>query len=366
MGLAAGPRRPRHLEGEVQHQGAQILGGVIELRPEGGRRDEIGAQAVVQILPEAALVDGHHQIAVGGRHHLAVEPGVLRLAEALKGPALEHPEQLHLDPRIQLPDLVEEDRAVGAAALQPARSIFHGPGEGPPAVAEQLRLDEGGGHGREVQGVKRAAGIVLEGAALKGDIARQADGLSHQLLAGARGAEDQGGEVGHALEQDPLIPAHIVGEDRLPDRRPELHHRRGGADDCGVDVGEGPADLEHGREAVPRILLRPGQDRRPRQIEQVGVGPGVGREERHLAAGAAAGWAVEQPAQLVIEAVVEQVQREIAVELAICVGDVRAALDQPGPDPRHPALQGVVEGEHVGVGRAGAQAGPHRAAIHEG
>ena len=93
---------------------------------------------------------------------------------------LDRAEQLGLDVRLQLADLVEEQRAaVGQFELP--ELLAHGPGERPLFVPEQRRLDELRGDGRQVHGHERAVGAP--GLAV--------DHPREQLLAGSALAQDE-------------------------------------------------------------------------------------------------------------------------------------------------------------------------------
>ena len=73
-----------------------------------GTGDDV--QAVVEVLAEAPLAHGRAQVLVGRRHQPQVDlhrPPAQPLDLAL----LQHAQQLHLDVRRDLADLVEEQRA---------------------------------------------------------------------------------------------------------------------------------------------------------------------------------------------------------------------------------------------------------------
>ena len=79
---------------------------------------------------------------------------------------------------------------------------------------------------------------------VEGDVAGHGDGPGDQLLAGAGGAGDERGHVAHAVVEHPAVAAQVVGEDRLPDRRPQPGGGHRPAHDVVEDVVERPADLE--------------------------------------------------------------------------------------------------------------------------
>ena len=69
-------------------------------------------------------------------------------------PSCEHAQQLRLQRRGHLGDLVEEERAA-VGQLEAAQPPLGGAGEGAALVAEQLALDERLGDGRAVEGDER-------------------------------------------------------------------------------------------------------------------------------------------------------------------------------------------------------------------
>jgi hypothetical protein len=83
------------------------------------------------------------------------------LPEPLERPRLEHAEQLHLDDRLDFPDLVEEHRAEGRADLEPALPVLGRPGEGPLPVAEELGLDERRRERGQVEREEGAVGVLI-------------------------------------------------------------------------------------------------------------------------------------------------------------------------------------------------------------
>ncbi len=79
------------------------------------RRDRDHVEPVVQVLPEAPRLDLGQQVVVGGGHDARVGPDRVtahRLVLAL----LQHAQELHLNGRAELADLVEEQRAATRAA----------------------------------------------------------------------------------------------------------------------------------------------------------------------------------------------------------------------------------------------------------
>ena len=147
------------------------------------RNDERG-QAVEEILPEGAGVDGGAKIAVRGRDNprarldarLAAHPPDLAL--------LQRAQQLRLEAGRHLADLVEKQRA-GAGHLEEAGLVADRVGERAANVAEQLRFEQRLGEGGTVDRHQR----------LSGPGALFVDHADHVLLAGAALAEDEHARV---------------------------------------------------------------------------------------------------------------------------------------------------------------------------
>ncbi len=90
-------------------------------------------------------------------------------AERGEGALLEDLQQLDLHRNRDLADLVQEQRAVRAAALEYALMVVDRAGECALAVAEELRLDQRLGELREIQG-DEALGEVGREATLLGEV----------------------------------------------------------------------------------------------------------------------------------------------------------------------------------------------------
>jgi len=101
-------------------------------------------EAVVEVGAEAA---GRHlapQVAARGGDDARVHDERARAAQPLEAPVLEHAQELRLEPRREVADLVEEDRAA-AGQLEAARPTRRGAREGAALVAEELALHQRGG-----------------------------------------------------------------------------------------------------------------------------------------------------------------------------------------------------------------------------
>src|SRR6185295_11134421 len=116
---------------EEPHQPRDVL------RPVSKRRqvNRIHTQAIVQVSPKRSGGDRRLQVAMGGGDHAHVDTLRARRSDALELAFLQHAEELHLNIRRQVTDLVEKDRtAVGQ--LEPAGPRGHRAGKGASLVAE--------------------------------------------------------------------------------------------------------------------------------------------------------------------------------------------------------------------------------------
>ena len=107
----------------------------------GGMRDRDHVQAVEEVLAEAARRDLGGEVLVRGRDHAHVD---LHDPIAADGPhlaILQHAQELHLERRAHLGDLVEEDGAA-VRELEQAGARPGGAGEGAALVAEHLGLEQ--------------------------------------------------------------------------------------------------------------------------------------------------------------------------------------------------------------------------------
>ena len=122
---------------EVHGQQRDVLGPLAQR----GQVDPDHVEPVEQVGAESALLDLILQDLVGGRDDPDVDLERLRPADALELPGLEHAEQLGLEGRGDVADLVEQQRpAVGQ--LEPADLAPLGAREGALLVTEQLALQQ--------------------------------------------------------------------------------------------------------------------------------------------------------------------------------------------------------------------------------
>jgi hypothetical protein len=117
-------------------------------------------------------------------------------------------EELRLERRGDVADLVEEDRAAVGKLEEPLLAVL-GVGEGAPLVPEELRLEE--------RLLERGAGHGEKGAARPG--ALLVDGFGHEPLAGSALAEEEdrrGVGLGHAADEvEHLQHPRALAHDRL-------------------------------------------------------------------------------------------------------------------------------------------------------
>src|SRR5438309_12092244 len=96
-------------------------------------------KSVEEIIAERAGLDPMAEITVGGRDQPDIGPKRRRAAHPLVLPLLEHAQELRLDGRGEVADLIEEERAAGgqleATALETIRA-----GEGPALMSEEFGL----------------------------------------------------------------------------------------------------------------------------------------------------------------------------------------------------------------------------------
>ena len=177
------------------------------------RRDAEGhdGDAVEEIGAKAAGGDLRFEVGVAGAEQAHVGAGGAAVAHPLEDAVLEHAEYLGLRHRGQGVDLVhEQGAAVGDA--EAAVAVVHGAGEGAPAVAEELALEQLAGDGGAVDQHQGGAGA---GAAA-------VDQPRQLLLAGARLAEQQHRGVGWGRQLGQpyrLAPAGTHPQRLAPGRR---------------------------------------------------------------------------------------------------------------------------------------------------
>src|SRR5207237_816059 len=112
-------------------------------------------QPVIEIGAKAVLGDHLLEVAIGGADEASVDGNAGTAADALDGALLQDAQQAHLQPRRQLADFVEEQRAA-VGQLEAAATGLGGAGEGPLLMAEQLALEHAFGERSAVDGDERS------------------------------------------------------------------------------------------------------------------------------------------------------------------------------------------------------------------
>ena len=148
-------------------------------------------EPVIQVLAELAAQHHRLEVAVRGGDDADVDFDLLVAAKLGELRVLQHVEQLGLERRLHLADLVEEDRAE-VRLLELADARRRGAGERAFLVAEQLAFEQ---LRRQRRAVHLDERLVLARRSLM-------DGARDELLADAALAADQHGDVavGHLLD----------------------------------------------------------------------------------------------------------------------------------------------------------------------
>jgi hypothetical protein len=164
---------------------------------------------------------------------------------------LQHTQELHLERRRDVGDLVEKDRAVWARARERAFVGPHSTRERALPMPEELRLDEPLGERHEVEREETLGEALREplGLRIEGDVSGEPDGRGGGFLAGAGLAEHERREVLHAPEEVLFVAADVVGEHGVPQRLAHGTHRGALTDQPKRDRRERaahlPGELEH-------------------------------------------------------------------------------------------------------------------------
>ena len=170
------------------HQGVGQGGQVIAALPQGGQADFNHVEAVIQVLAEALLGHGLHQIVVGGAQNAHIHLFFLHTAQRAHLALLNHPQQLGLHGQGQVANFIQKQRAPPCGG-EVAFAVGGGSGVRPFAGTEKLGLDQRVRNGPAVHRHQRPLGTV----------AGFVDGAGHQFFAGARFTQDhhRGHAVGH-------------------------------------------------------------------------------------------------------------------------------------------------------------------------
>jgi len=184
-GLALDDLPRQALARRLGEEGLDQFGDVLEPFAQRRQAQRHDVQAVEQILAEAALAGQLGQVLMGRgddahiglARHPAADGGVF--------PFLQHAQQTGLGLQRHVADFVEE-QGTALSLLEPPGRPHGGPREGPLFMAEQLAFDQLTRNRRHVDGDERpplALAVVVQH-------------TGRQLLAGARLAGDQHGQIG--------------------------------------------------------------------------------------------------------------------------------------------------------------------------
>ena len=150
----------------------------------------------IEVLAETALADLVIHVAVRGGQETDIDLDRLSSADAVDLPLLNGAEQLGLQPRVHLGDLVQQQGPT-ARFLEASDAAGDGAGKGAFLMAEEFTLQE----------VLRDRGTVDGDEGLGGALGMTMDETRHDLLAGTRLAGDQHAGVG---------PGDLLGQSQHP------------------------------------------------------------------------------------------------------------------------------------------------------
>src|ERR1019366_2004154 len=122
---------------EAVHERRNVLLPVAQRRE--SQRDDV--QPVEEILTESPVGDGLQEVPVRGRDDAHVHGDGLRSSHARDAALFEDAQEVELQLRADVADLVEEERAA-VRGHEPAFAALNGAREGPLLVAEQLGFEE--------------------------------------------------------------------------------------------------------------------------------------------------------------------------------------------------------------------------------
>ena len=205
-----------------------------------GQLDDV--EPVEQVFAEGPRGDRRLEVAVGRRDQPDVGRPGPGLADPLVLPLLEEPQELGLEGRGEVADLVEEERPPLGAATLPG-DVADGAGEGAPGVAEEVALEQLGAEARAAHRDERAVGPLAPGVQRAGE----------DPLAGAVLAADQDDGVGRGDPPGQVEDAADLGVAAFQ-----------------VDLGHLAADLVL---QVGHPVAEPPDPRRPARARR-GPGPG--------------------------------------------------------------------------------------------
>ncbi len=158
---------------------------VLRALAEGGHFDGDDVEAVVEVFPEAALIDHFAEVAVGGGDEADVNFDGGVGADAFDGAFGEGAEEFDLGGGVDFTDFVKEEGAA-IGLFEAADAFLRGAGEGAFFVAEEFGFEELGGERGAVDDDEFGCGAAGE----------VVDGVGDDFLAGAGFALDEDGGAG--------------------------------------------------------------------------------------------------------------------------------------------------------------------------
>jgi len=265
--------------------GEEVLGEELDVLDALAQRRHVQRehlQAVEEIAPQLAGVDGFVRVAVARSQHANVGLDRLVGSDAAHRARLEHAQELHLEVRGHLGDFVEEQGSAVRALEEPAVLAVR-PGEAALLVPEELAFDE----------LRRDRAAVHREKRLQAAPAHLVDGLRDDFLAGAALAGDEdrrpGGRDALQLVVEALHGRRRAHETAEPSERPQLVAQ---ARDFGAKLGRSRHARKHAAQMrqidrLQKIVARAPAYRLDRALERR-----VSGDHDHFGRGAA--WKVAQ------------------------------------------------------------------------
>jgi hypothetical protein len=201
----------------ARHERRQIPRAVAERRHDDGD----AVDAVEEVFAKLLFPDEHGGPMVRGREHADVRLAQRARAEPLELSVFDRAQNLALSLPAQVGDFVQEQGAA-VGQLELALDLRLCAGERAAFVTKQLAVDQRFAESRGIERDERAGGAR----------GRVVDCARENRLAGARLAENQGGQVGPRREARALearlhrgIARHEIIERRVPDRVADVARR---------------------------------------------------------------------------------------------------------------------------------------------
>src|SRR6185369_14972544 len=98
---------------------------VGQLLPQARGANNVGAEAVIKIFAKRTPLDPLRKVSIGGGDDLSLKIAVGCLPQPLESTSLQDPQELHLDDRIELADLIQKNGSPRRTDFQPTRPVGH-------------------------------------------------------------------------------------------------------------------------------------------------------------------------------------------------------------------------------------------------